>query len=126
VREVREETGLTVTAPTSVACVSQHVVSGDPGWDGTWTVITFRVERATGTLRPEDPDELVLEAAWVPFDEALARLAAHPSRNRREPLVACLTGTAPPGALWLWPGDPQEPPTVIPVSAPRAMIRLDS
>jgi 8-oxo-dGTP diphosphatase len=95
VREVREETGLTVTAPPSVACVSQHVVSGDPGWDGTWTVITFRVERATGTLRPEDPDELVLEAAWVPFDEALARLAAHPSRNRREPLVACLTGTAP-------------------------------
>ncbi|WP_326593701.1 NUDIX hydrolase [Streptomyces brevispora] len=113
VREVHEETGLSVSGPTSLACVSQHVVTDDPGWDGTWTVMTFRAGQPTGTLGSLDPDELVLEAAWVPIDEALSRLAAHPSRLRREPLIACLTGTAPPGALWLWPDGPQGPPVVI-------------
>ncbi|MFB7558167.1 NUDIX hydrolase [Streptomyces brevispora] len=113
VREVHEETGLSVSGPTSLACVSQHVVIDDPGWDGTWTVMTFRAGQPTGTLGSLDPDELVLEAAWVPIDEALSRLAAHPSRLRREPLIACLTGTAPPGALWLWPDGPQGPPVVI-------------
>ncbi|WP_329615374.1 NUDIX hydrolase [Streptomyces brevispora] len=113
VREVHEETGLSVSGPTSLACVSQHVVSDDPRWDGTWTVMTFRAEQPTGTLGPLDPDELVLEAAWVPIDEALSRLAAHPLRRRREPLIACLTGMAPPGTLWLWPNGPQDPPVVI-------------
>ncbi|MEU9031301.1 NUDIX hydrolase [Streptomyces sp. NPDC048383] len=117
VREVHEETGLTLTGPTSLACVSQHAVTGDPGWDGTWTVITFRAERPTGTLAPLDPDEQVLEAAWVPLDEARARITAHPSRRRREPVLASLTGSAPPGSLWLWPDGPQESPVVIPVAA---------
>ncbi|MFF4319203.1 NUDIX hydrolase [Streptomyces sp. NPDC001568] len=123
VREVHEETGLTVTGPTGLACVSQHAVTDDPGWEGTWTVITFRAERPTGTLGPRDPDAEVLEAAWVPLDEARARLAAHPSRRRSEPIIACLTGTAPPGALWLWPGGPQEPPVVIPAATPGPWTR---
>lgn len=122
VREVLEETGLTVAGPTGVACVSQHVVTDDPGWEGTWTVFTFRAEPAaattTGVLKPRDPDRLVLEAAWVPLGEALERVAAHPSRARRDPLIACLTGTVPPGTLWLWPGDHDRPPTVIPAAHP--------
>ncbi|WP_329615710.1 NUDIX hydrolase [Streptomyces brevispora] len=114
VREVYEETGLTLAGLTSLAYVSQHVVADDPGWDGTWTVLTFRAERPTGTLGPMDPDELVLEAAWVPIGEALTRLAAHPSRRRREPLISCLNGTASPGTLWLWPGGPEDPPVMVP------------
>ncbi|WP_411572786.1 NUDIX hydrolase [Streptomyces pluripotens] len=117
VREVYEETGLTLTGPTSLAYVSQHVVTGDPGWDGTWTVFTFRAERPTGTLAPQDPDKLVLEAAWVPIEEAVARLAAHPSRRRVEPLISCLNGTSSLGALWLWPGGPEDPPVVVPTEA---------
>ncbi|MDA5279800.1 NUDIX hydrolase [Streptomyces sp. NPDC054904] len=123
VREVHEETGLTVAGPTGLACVSQHAVTDEPGWDGTWTVITFRAERPTGTLGPLDPDGEVLEAAWVPLDEARARLAAHPFRRRGEPLIAYLTGTAPPGALWLWPDGPQEPPVVIPAAATGPITR---
>ncbi|WP_308312088.1 NUDIX hydrolase [Streptomyces albipurpureus] len=117
VREVHEETGLFLAGPTSLACVSQHVVTGDPGWDGTWSVFTFRAEGPTGTLGPLDPDELVLEAAWVPIADAMARLAAHPSRRRKEPLLSCLNGTSPPGTLWLWPGGPEGPPVVVPAFA---------
>ncbi|WP_371094849.1 NUDIX hydrolase [Streptomyces sanglieri] len=120
-REVYEETGLILAEPTSLACVSQHVVTGDPDWDGTWTVFTFRTQGPAGTPAPQDPDELVLEAAWVPTNEALIRLAAHPSRRRSEPLIACLSGTAPPGTLWLWPGGPQDPPVVIQPAAVQAM-----
>ncbi|MDQ0305797.1 8-oxo-dGTP diphosphatase [Kitasatospora herbaricolor] len=115
IREVYEETGLTLAGPTSLACISQHVVTGDPGWDGTWTVFTFRAEGPTGTLGPLDPDELVLEAAWVPVGEALARLAAHPSRRRGEPLISFLNGSSSPGALWLWPGGQEDAPVVVPV-----------
>ncbi|THA70673.1 NUDIX hydrolase [Streptomyces sp. A0958] len=115
-REVHEETGLTLAGPMSLACASQHVVTGDPGWDGTWTVLTFRAENATGTLGPLDPDELVLEADWVPVGEALVRLSDHPSRRRREPLISCLNGTSPPGTLWLWPGGPEDSPVVVPPS----------
>ncbi|MEV7403551.1 NUDIX hydrolase [Streptomyces sp. NPDC091267] len=114
VREVHEETGLSLAGPTSLAYVSQHVVTGDPRWDGTWTVLAFHAQGATGRLGPIDPDELVLEAAWVPRAEALARVAAHPSRRRREPLISCLDGTSAPGTLWLWPGGPQDAPVVVP------------
>lgn len=120
-REVYEETGLTLTGPTSLVCVSQHVVTGDPAWDGTWSVFTFLAGSVQGTLRPQDPDELVREAAWVPFVEAVARVAAHPSRRRAEPLLAYLHGMAPPGTLWLWPGGPQDPPVVIPAAGADAM-----
>ncbi|MUN40456.1 NUDIX domain-containing protein [Actinomadura sp. NEAU-AAG5] len=113
VREVREETGLTVAGPAALAFITQYTVTGEPGWDGEWTVFAFATAQPEGRIDVADPDGLVLEAAWVPFEEAVARLAAHRFSPRRDPTVAYLHDRTTAGALWLWPDGPAAAPIVI-------------
>jgi 8-oxo-dGTP diphosphatase len=71
VREVREETGLRVSAPGRLAFVVQ-VDNRQDGWFATaWT---FEIDAWEGELEVSDPDGFVSEAAWVPLDEAVERL----------------------------------------------------
>ena len=42
--------------------------------DGRYSAITFNCDGA-GSVEPNDPDGLVLSAAWLDIDEALRRLA---------------------------------------------------
>ncbi|WP_169807832.1 NUDIX hydrolase [Actinomadura hibisca] len=113
VREVREETGLIVAAPTELAFVAQYTITGEPGWDGEWTVFAFAAGPPVGRIDVADPDGLVLEAAWVPFEDAVARLAEHHFKPRRDPLLAYLTEEVAPGALWLWPDGVHAAPFIV-------------
>jgi 8-oxo-dGTP diphosphatase len=73
VREVQEETGIVVVHPGAPAFVVE-VDDRLDGWSGivwTWDVARWRGEVEP---RPADPDGLVLEAAWVPLEEACRRL----------------------------------------------------
>ncbi len=70
-REVREETGLRVVDPGAVAFVVEVDERRYP-WSGT--VWTWEVAVWDGELAPRDPDGFVLQAAWVPLDDAVQRL----------------------------------------------------
>ena len=117
VRELREETGLSAPGPGRLAFTCQYTVTHDPGWAGVWTVFTFEIEAGDQELArglaPADPDDLVLEAAWVPLAEARERLARIAFRPRREPLLHHLGDGAGEAHLWLWPTGTDEEPLVI-------------
>jgi 8-oxo-dGTP diphosphatase len=81
-RELREETGLSLSAEPSLAFVVENE-------EGT-VAYTFEC-RATGVVAPNDPDRIILAVEWVPRDEALARLDAL-SWYDAEPLRAWLRG----------------------------------
>jgi 8-oxo-dGTP diphosphatase len=114
VRELAEETGLRVPGPDRLAFVCQYTVTHDPDWAGVWTVFTFEVDAPRQDLAPADPDGLVLEAAWVPLDEAFRRLSLLSFRPRREALLHHLRDGAEQGRLWLWPDGTDGTPLVVP------------
>ena len=58
IREMREETGLTVIAPR-LAGVKQFPIEG-----GRYVVLLFKTERYTGTLRSSEEGQM----EWIPFD----------------------------------------------------------
>jgi 8-oxo-dGTP diphosphatase len=95
VREVREETGISVLDPGPIAFTVQ-VDERREGWFAT--VWTFDVAAWEGDLAVADPDGFVLEAAWVPLAEACARLELiswHPLTQRY------LRGALEARPLWL-------------------------
>jgi 8-oxo-dGTP diphosphatase len=95
VREVKEETGVTVLDPGPVAFTAQ-VDERREGWFAT--VWTFDVAAWEGEIAVDDPDGLVHEAAWVPLDEACRRL----DLISWQPLTArYLRGRLEPRPLWL-------------------------
>ena len=99
VREIREETGLSVLRVGRLAYVVQldHPVDGHQSF-----VFAFEVDRWEGTLRPADPDGLVLAAEFVAPSEAVRRLRDLPWPVVREPVIACLRGEMAPGAMWMY------------------------
>ncbi|TMR38221.1 NUDIX hydrolase [Actinomadura geliboluensis] len=125
VREIREETGLRLLGPISLAYICQYLVE-DPVWAGIWTVFTFEVATApTCNLSPDDPDGLVLEAAWVPVDEAVARLGQSAFRPRREPILHHLGKKSDATAgtpLWVWPDGVDNDPVIFPAQSPAAEL----
>jgi 8-oxo-dGTP diphosphatase len=119
VRELQEETGLRASGPGRLAFLCQYTVTHDPDWAGTWTVFTFEVDAVRQELAPADPDGLVLEAAWVPLEEARRRLARLSFRPRREALLHHLNGGVGGDAhLWLWPDGTDGDPVVLPGPGP--------
>lgn len=72
VREVAEETGLTLLDAGRVAFTTE---AEDPGAGWSASVSTWDVAAWSGDLEPRDPDGYVLEAAWKPLAEALELLA---------------------------------------------------
>jgi len=95
VREVREETGLTVLdlgAPSFAAEVDDR----RDGWFAT--VWTWDIARWEGELAADDPDGVVVNAAWVPVSEATARLEL----ISWQPITArYLRGQLEPNSFWL-------------------------
>jgi 8-oxo-dGTP pyrophosphatase MutT (NUDIX family) len=95
VREVREETGIAVLDPGSLAFTIQVDDRKDRFFASVWT---WDVKAWEGEVGPIDPDEFVHEAAWHPLIEALSHLdqaAWHPLT------VRYLRGDLEPGRLWL-------------------------
>ena len=97
-RELLEETGLTVGDVGSLAYVVQvqdqaraqlHDGRGS-GPDHLWTTFVFEISTWTGDLEPRDPDGLVLDAVFLPVNEALRRIEEHPIPIMREPSLSYL------------------------------------
>jgi 8-oxo-dGTP diphosphatase len=105
-RESREETGLTNLKAGNLLYVVQY---DDPYEQYRSTAFVFAVEGWTGTLNttPTDPDGFVQEARFMPVAEAVAALAANPSRMMREPILAYLKGEVAPGAAWFYRRGPE-------------------
>jgi 8-oxo-dGTP diphosphatase len=94
-RELREETGLELLDAGRLA-FSAQVDDRQGGWFAD--VWAFDVAAWDGELQPEDPDGLILEAAWVPTAQALERL----ERISWQSLTArYVRGELEPGSLWL-------------------------
>lgn len=99
VREVREETGLTITEVGELAYTARL----DNPIDGHQTTTrVFEIAGWQGELVPADPDQFVDRAAFFPLAEVVAHLRKIPWPVMREPVVAYVNGTAPVGTVWLY------------------------
>jgi 8-oxo-dGTP diphosphatase len=115
VREVREETGLTVGSIGRLAYVAEVGVQrperlqGGRGEPTPYVVTAFVFELAggEGDVACADPDGYVLTVEYVPLDDAVARLERHPYRPMAGPIAAYLRGTTPPGVTWRYRRDPE-------------------
>lgn len=96
-REVREETGLTITKLGPLAYVAQLL---NKGAGDSSTSFIFEVSEWNGVLAPQDPDSLILNAHFMSVDHALAKLIQLPWRVMREPILAYLQGGGKPGGFW--------------------------
>ena len=109
-REMREETGLDVTAIGPLLYVAQfHNPTGHLRGDWTdrpagysATAFVFAASGRAGESAVADPDTFVSAARFVPLAEAIALLDAHPLRVMREPVVAYLRGETAPTTVWLY------------------------
>jgi len=99
VHEVREETGLDIDQIGHIAYIIQY---DQPAESYQSLVVVFEIDAWHGDIRIADPDEMILDTAFVSTSEALAVIEGLPWRRMREPLVAYLTGTALPGSLWMY------------------------
>jgi 8-oxo-dGTP diphosphatase len=100
-REVREETGIIVERMGALAYVTQ--VDGSVAWPSL--VFVFEIAAWHGDPRHGDPDGLVVQAAFVPLADAIARLEQLPWPAMRDPAVAYLRGASAPGSVWLYHGE---------------------
>lgn len=96
-REIAEETGLSIRGAPTLA-FSVDIEAGLDDLVGEWRALTFACA-ADGTLRPADPDGLILAAKWIEHDQALARLEAVEWYDSG-PLRAHLAGSATPGSRY--------------------------
>lgn len=102
-REVEEETGLTVSSIGSLAFGSQHYA---PGRDQPLLFLAFHVEVDGGhgdRFEPRDPDGLIMEARFVPVEEAIDLVlgaGVFPGSQSTADFLA-RSPTDPP-TLWLW------------------------
>jgi 8-oxo-dGTP diphosphatase len=86
-REVREETGLTITGVPQLICVGQMVNptaiqrdSGEiPRAGGSAVLFAYQITSFDGAIDcSTDPDSEIAEVAWHPAEAAAALLAKHP------------------------------------------------
>jgi 8-oxo-dGTP diphosphatase len=89
-REVAEETGLEVTRWAGPV---YEIVVEAPGLGWTLRVEAWRAVEFAGELRVgDDPDGIVVDARFVPFDDCHAHLVDRVPVWVREPLVEWLQG----------------------------------
>ena len=99
IREVAEESGATVEAIGRLAYCMQI----DHPEQGLQTIAyCFEIEAWSGELCSADPDDEILQVALVPLTAAPALLREIHWTAMREPLLTYLSGTCPPGTLWLY------------------------
>lgn len=92
-REVLEETGLRIIGDPAEA-FRVEIESHMEDLTGTWIAATYSANvDPDAELEPDDPEGLILTAAWVPLDNALERLGEVEWYDV-DPLRAHLTGEA--------------------------------
>jgi ADP-ribose pyrophosphatase YjhB (NUDIX family) len=100
IREVHEETGLTVINPGRLLYTLQYhnPIKGTQSLN-----FVFDVAEWAGELQVADPDNFILRAEFYPPPQAIETLENHlPWRVMREPIVAHLRGAAQPGTVWVY------------------------
>lgn len=98
-REVREETGLEVVSLGRILW-GMHILRPDLGTQLVGFAFQVDAWRGEPEPAPNDPDGLILEARFLPVNEAVECLSRVPWRTMREPAHAYLSGAAEPGAIW--------------------------
>jgi 8-oxo-dGTP diphosphatase len=105
-REVREETGLHVVE-IGPLLYAVHLMTPDARFVGV--ALVFQVEAWRGQLQPSSPPagavERILDARFVPVEQTIGRLEQG-LRFASQPAIEYLCGRAPPGAVWVYRGDP--------------------
>lgn len=102
IREVREECGLEVLDPGRLLYVVQH---DKPAYVGPMLDFCFEVAAWRGDVAHLDPDE-ILEARFLPLDNAIANLRGAGGADWYEPVTAYLQGGVEAGTLWLYRQQP--------------------
>lgn len=100
VREVREESGIAVTGIGHLAYITQI---DRPSYNRHTTVFVFEVANWHGTLGHNDPDNEIVDVAFVPLAEAIIRLQ-NPIlwRGMAGSVAAYLSGQAAAGTVWCY------------------------
>jgi 8-oxo-dGTP diphosphatase len=104
-REVREETGLQVLEIGPLLYAVHLVIAAEKA---SLVALVFRIETWCGQVQPsglDSADETILDAQFVPVGEAAQRLEQG-YRFANEPAAEYLCGHSPPGAVWVYHGDP--------------------
>jgi 8-oxo-dGTP diphosphatase len=118
-REVREETGLDVLRIGPLLYVVHLII---PGTGDAFVALVFQIEAWRGELELSDslvdPEERILDAQFVPVEEAIQRLEQG-FRFANEPAVEHLRGNSPLGTVWLYQGDPLEGDRLVDCIPPR-------
>ena len=99
VREFREETGFEIKGVGKLAYVTQM---DNPIEETQTFAFIFEVTTWQGSLSPKDPDGVILQAEFLPLQEAVRCIKRLPWRAMREPAVGWLSGEVPPGKVWLY------------------------
>lgn len=97
IREVREETGVSVETVGKLAYVTQVYNLQESRHSIAFIV---EIKSWSGRLQPNDPDKLIHDVAFVPIDEAIERLNRVIWTPMREPLQAYLRKEITSGAVW--------------------------
>lgn len=98
-REIREETGLSVRKMGDILYVARLLDRAE----GTDTkTYVFAIDEWNGVLRPNDPDNLIITAEFMPPNEAIEKLNELPWPVMRDPIVSYLKGEFEKGYVWLF------------------------
>ncbi len=101
-REVEEETGRAVAAVGALAFGSQHY---SPGRADPLLYLAFTVELAGADhdhFRPDDPDDLIIEARFVPVVVAIELVLRSGETPGSRSTAEFLTRPAGGPTIWLW------------------------
>jgi 8-oxo-dGTP diphosphatase len=99
VREVREETGLTVLHPGHLAYIAQY---DNPPRDHQLVVYVFEIQAWSGDIACADPDGHVIQASFWSLAEAMNKMEDDLLRFRCDPVLSYLRGECETGALWFY------------------------
>lgn len=104
-RELCEETGLSVLEIGPLLYAVHLII---PDTQVVFVVLVFQIMDWCGQLQPSglspDARETILDAEFVPVDEAIRRLEQG-FRFANEPAIEYLRGNSPQGAAWIFQGD---------------------
>lgn len=102
IREVKEETGLSVDKVGKLAYMTQVY---KPRTQATTLAFIVEIEAWEGILQIDDPDNLTHDVAFVPISEAIERLNRAIWLPMREPLQAYLRQDVSSGKVWQYRQD---------------------
>jgi 8-oxo-dGTP diphosphatase len=94
IREVREETGLTIDTPTTTA----FLLHLDSGYYPSALAVGFEVLDWRGALKSTDAE--ITAVRFTSMADTLNHVSRLPFHEHRDPIAAYLQGDVPPGTSW--------------------------